>query len=315
MKSILATLIAIFALPILALAQDPAFSLPLSAPAHLNPALTGLQGHSNVRLSYRNQWPALSANYQTMYFASNFYLAKTNGVAGINFVYDNAGSTIKASRLSINYGQNFRLGEEFVIKPAIEVTYFSKVLDWENLTFGDMIDPRTGFVDTTTQQRTGGTVSGVDFSAGMVSYYKGAMVGFSARHLTEPNESLVNGNSPLPMHIAFQASYVIQFSDNGNFTLQPFFVSHLQGGFAMLELGLGAKFKQFFAFVGYRNKDSYVGGLGVQIKNFDVSYTYDLTVSQLTIATAGSHEVSLNWKFLKTRAPHDNFVKMRGFLF
>ena len=49
--------------------------------------------------------------------------------------------------------------------------------------------------------------------------------------------------------------------------------------------------------VWYRNKDAFIVLLGIQTDNFNFGYSYDVTVSKLTMATAGSHELSMMFKF------------------
>lgn len=39
------------------LAQDPHFSQWNSSKLTLNPSLTGANGHTNIDIAYRNQWP------------------------------------------------------------------------------------------------------------------------------------------------------------------------------------------------------------------------------------------------------------------
>ncbi|HRE96129.1 MAG TPA: type IX secretion system membrane protein PorP/SprF, partial [Flavobacteriales bacterium] len=88
-------------------------------------------------------------------------------------------------------------------------SYFQKSLDWSKLTFGDMIDPRRGFVYQTGDVPRGGSVGNMDFSAGILGFSENFYIGFSAHHLTEPNESLVTGTSPLPMKLSGHAGAVI----------------------------------------------------------------------------------------------------------
>ena len=46
----------------------------------------------------------------------------------------------------------------------------------------------------------------------------------------------------------------------------------------------------------YRFEDSFIALLGVQTDLFKMGYSYDLTTSQLTTETGGSHEVSLTFQ-------------------
>src|SRR6478736_4840674 len=65
-------------------AQDPQFSQFYAAPLYLNPALTGSTGQARAGLNYRNQWPAIDANFTSMsLYADVFIEDKRSGVGMI----------------------------------------------------------------------------------------------------------------------------------------------------------------------------------------------------------------------------------------
>jgi hypothetical protein len=45
-------------------AQDPQYSQFYAAPLYLNPAFAGATGQNRIGINYRNQWPAIDANFQ-----------------------------------------------------------------------------------------------------------------------------------------------------------------------------------------------------------------------------------------------------------
>jgi len=47
----------------------------------------------------------------------------------------------------------------------------------------------------------------------------------------------------------------------------------------------------------YRNPDSFIGLIGFQHGIFKFGYSYDITISRLSNATAGSHEISCGFQF------------------
>ena len=47
----------------------------------------------------------------------------------------------------------------------------------------------------------------------------------------------------------------------------------------------------------YRNKDSFITLIGIQSDNLKIGYSYDVTISKLANATAGSHELSFQINF------------------
>jgi len=63
--------------------QDPQFSQFYAAPLYLNPAFAGATNQNRVGLNYRNQWPAIDANFNTFSAFADFYIESKNSGVGI----------------------------------------------------------------------------------------------------------------------------------------------------------------------------------------------------------------------------------------
>src|SRR6201990_792280 len=64
-------------------AQDPQFSQFYAAPLYLNPAFAGSTNQARIGLNYRNQWPAIDANFTTFSAFADFYLEDYNSGVGV----------------------------------------------------------------------------------------------------------------------------------------------------------------------------------------------------------------------------------------
>ena len=64
-----------------------------------------------------------------------------------------------------------------------------------------------------------------------------------------------------------------------------------------MNLGLYAKKDVIVGGLWYRGNDSFIVLLGIEAGAAKIGYSYDVTVSKLTNATAGSHEISLGYTF------------------
>ena len=165
-----------------------------------------------------------------------------------------------------------------------------------------MIDARRGFVYQTNDVPNGnGKKTGIDFSGGALLFSKNFYFGVAAHHITEPDESLVIGDSPLPMKITGHAGGVIQL-DKSRYakikkTLSPNILFQKQGTFQHLNLGLYYSHGPLWTGVWYRNTDAFIVLVGVQTDYVKLGYSYDVTTSKLTLATAGSHEISFTMNF------------------
>ena len=189
--------------------------------------------------------------------------------------------------------------------------YYQKYLDWSKLTFGDMIDPRRGFIYQTGDVPRGtGRRGFFDASAGMVAYTKNFYAGLAVHHLNRPDESMILGQSRLPMRFTAHAGANIKIGNKGrysnNTSLMPNIIYQYQNGFQELSIGTYLKYENFTVGAWYRNKDAFILSFGVNTDNFRVGYSYDITVSKLGQGVSGgSHEVSLGFNLKCKKKPRD----------
>lgn len=282
-------------------AQDPEFTQFYSNPLYLNPAFAGTNNCPRVTLNYRNQWPGISGTFVTQSFSYDQNVRSLSGGLGLLVTNDQAAKTLSTIRASGIYSYQIKVTRQFSVRVGFEATFFQKKLDWSKLTFGDQIDPRRGFVYTTNDVPRGGRRTGVDFSAGVLGFSKNFYFGFAAHHVTEPDESLVQGDSPLPMKLTGHAGAVIALSESkyssNDAKISPNVLFRQQGSFQQLNLGLYVTKGPLWFGAWYRNADAFIVLLGLQTDLAKIGYSYDVTTSRLTLATAGSHEISFQLNF------------------
>jgi type IX secretion system PorP/SprF family membrane protein len=279
-------------------AQDPEFTQFYANPLYLNPALAGSNLCPRVCLNYRNEWPGISGTYVTTSASFDRYVYQIKGGVGLLVTSDRAGQgTLNTTNISGIYAYQWRPTRNISVNVGFKATYGQKALDWSKLTFGDQIDDRRGFIYNTNEIQGKSQKSFVDFSAGFVAFTKQFYVGFAADHLTQPDEGLI-GTSTLPMKFTGHAGIVIPIGDKSNETsISPNILYQQQQDFRQLNLGLYVTKGALVGGLWYRNGDSFIVLVGVQHGIFKVGYSYDVTISKLTNATAGSHEISIGMNF------------------
>lgn len=281
------------------MAQDPTFTQFYSNPVYLNPALAGSSGCPRVALNYRNQWPQLTGNFITYAAAYDTYAKNLSGGVGIMAMHDQQGQgTIQTSMIAGTYSYYLKVNRKFRIMFGGQAAYFQKYLDWNKLTFGDMIDPRRGFIyQTGDVPRGNGSHGFFDVSAGMVGFTKNFYFGVAAHHLNRPDESMILGDSRLPIRITGHMGANIKLGQRGryssNTTLMPNVIYQYQNGFQQFNIGAYLKYESFTIGAWYRNRDAFIVSLGITTEKFRIGYSYDLTVSQLGGVSGGSHEISM----------------------
>lgn len=177
-------------------------------------------------------------------------------------------------------------------------SWYQKSLDWDKLTFGDMIDPRRGFIYATGDVPRGGTRGFFDASAGIVIFNKRFFAGFATHHLNRPNESMIIGDSKLPMRFTGHMGAEIQLGTKSKYSnttsIMPNVIYQYQNGFQELSVGTYVKYGAFNAGAWYRNRDAFILSIGINTGKFKIGYSYDVTVSKLNNGVSGgSHEISM----------------------
>jgi type IX secretion system PorP/SprF family membrane protein len=289
-------------------AQDPEFTQFYANPLYLNPAFAGTNRCPRVAMNYRNQWPSLSGTFVTTSVSYDQHVETLQGGLGLMVMNDRAAqNTLNTFNVSGIYSYQQPISKKFSLKAGLQATYFQKSLDWSRLTFGDMIDPRKGFIYETADVPREGRINGVDFSAGVLGFSDKFYGGFAVHHLNEPNESLITGVSRLPMKFTVHAGAVIPIQKkrkDAQANISPNVLYRRQGEFQQLNLGMYVNKGPLVAGVwfrgllfGERYRDSFITTIGVQTDVIRIGYSYDVTISELTPSTGGSHEISMQILF------------------
>jgi type IX secretion system PorP/SprF family membrane protein len=277
-------------------AQDAEFTQFYANPLYLNPAFAGSNICPRICINYRNEWPGIAGTYVTTSASFDRFVYRIKSGIGVLVMNDQAGKgTLKTTNVSGIYSYQWRPNRNLSVNVGFKATYGQKTLDWSKLTFGDQIDERRGFVHTTNEVEGVSKKSYVDFSAGLVAFTKLFYIGFAADHLTQPDEALLSGGqSKLPMKFTGHAGAVIPIGDKSAETsISPNILYQQQQDFRQLNLGVYFTKGVMVGGLWYRNSDAFIVLVGVQKGAFKIGYSYDVTVSKLTNASAGSHELSL----------------------
>ena len=286
-----------------AYSQDPQFTQFYANPIYLNPAFAGSNGCPRIGMNHRNEWPNLTGNYVTYSVAYDQYFKNISGGIGVIGMHDQQGQgTILTSMLGLVYSYHLKVNRKFSMMFGARAAMFNKYVDWDKLTFGDMIDPRRGFIYATGDVPRGGSRYFFDASAGVVGYSKNFFFGFAAHHLNTPNESMIIGDSKLPMRFTGHMGAEIPLGKKSQYSngtsIMPNIVYQYQNGFQEINIGTYVKYGAFNVGAWFRNRDAFILAIGVNTGKFKLGYSYDVTVSKLNNGVSGgSHEISLGINF------------------
>ena len=280
------------------IAQDAQFTQFYANRLYLNPAFAGSERCPRVALNYRNEWPALNGQFVTYSASYDQYSGHLQGGVGLLVTYDNAGQgTLFTMDAAAIYAHQINLGRKWSVRAAVQAGIHQKSLNWDKLVFGDQISSKFGNIYTTGEVQPG-TVLVPDFGAGLLIYSETIFGGYSAHHITQPNEGF-GGESILPMKHTAHAGLIVPFNnDHHDSFISPNVVFQAKGDFRKINLGVFLEKGPAVVGLWYRNRDAFIVLLGIHMEAWTIGYTYDVTTSKLSIQNSnGSHEISFGMKF------------------
>lgn len=296
-------------------AQDPQLSQFYAAPLYLNPALTGNTYQDRIGLNYRQQWPGIGPGFQTYMVNYDHRSEPIHSGIGAYIMRDQAGSyALSFTQAALSYSYEARINRRKAIRAGIRLGYTMRSYDPSNLLFADQVirDNAPTSVEPTMLQ----DVSYFDASGGLMYFTEQFWCGISMNHLNQPQETFfLDGDAKLPVRTSLDVGY--RFAVDGKtfkrsqttMTLASHYKA--QGKWDQLDLGAYIDHKQIMWGMwyrglpalkayqpGYPNDDSVILMAGYETEyQLKLVYSYDVTVSKMTMKTGGAHEISLIYEW------------------
>ncbi|HQZ74026.1 MAG TPA: type IX secretion system membrane protein PorP/SprF [Chitinophagaceae bacterium] len=310
-------------LPVLA-QQKPHYTQYILNQYIVNPALTGIENYTDLKVSHRHQWVGIQDAPITSYLsvhgpigksdyrktATSFDLKGENprgkryweeytapephhGI-GLQVINDITGPLSNFS-LYGTYAYHLALSARTSLSAGFGVGFNRISLNADKLDFGDVIaDPAVFTSGILNKTR-------LDMMAGLYLYSADYFIGVSAQQVVPQKIDFSNGyirpkeGRTVP-HLFGTAGY--RFSLGDNFNLIPsLMVKYVDPLPVQVEGNLKLQYLDRLWIGGsYRHKDGYAGMMGLNVSNiFHVGYSYDYTTSRLNNFSKGTHEVLLGF--------------------
>ncbi len=306
---------------------DPHFSQYYAYPLWLNPALTGaIDGDYRVSGNYRNQWSNISNAFSTAGVSADFVTNKNLnfGVNILNQSAGNAGYNYLNAYASVAYtGIKFGVEGYQRLVLGLQAGILNRRFDPSKFQFGDQWNPITGYNPSNPTGEVLSRNSSLVFDAGAGAlYYDGdpsktinPFIGFSAFHLTRPEDPFVFGSKQkLPVRWAvhgglrFSLSDVIAITPNALYAKQNNQDEKMVGAYAQIKANT---FTDLLVGANYRFNDAISPFVGFHYQNMTLGVSYDANTSKLSnlARSANAFEISLSFIGRKSRQlPGENFI-------
>lgn len=300
--------------------QDLHFSQFMNSPLLTNPANTGFMPDGDYRFAanYRNQWGSVTAfPYKTMSAWADVQTLQNEestgwlGLGGV-ILRDVAGTSVLTSTKvygSVAYHQMINYSS--LVSLGFNVGRANKNINTTNLTFPSQWNGK--FFDAghsaTAPKLDANNINYLDMQVGMnYAYFPNDNVyvnaGVSAMHVNRPKETFFGSESGVDNSVPVRYTGFLNgsFKINDRVILNPNIYASLQAKSYEIVGGLNAHYnlsgdgeKILIAGAYYRHNDAVIPMVGVGLKDYTFTFTYDVTISDLNKfnASRGGLELSL----------------------
>jgi type IX secretion system PorP/SprF family membrane protein len=288
----------------------------------LNPALSGIENYTDVKMSARNQWIGLDGAPKTFYFSihgplgkkdykttatsfdmpgenprgtaywENYTASEAHHGIGFSMVSDRTGLYSRFNA-DVSYAYHMGLSPRTNLAAGFSGGISKTGYDRSKSTPVDPNDPALG---------GNGNVFKIvpDLNAGIWLYSADYFVGIAAQQILGQSVSFsdnTNGSKLMP-HLFGTMGYRFTCSEDVN-VLPSIMVKYVPS-IALapqLDVNLKIQYRDLFWLGGScRLKDGYAAMIGVNLGNsINLGYSYDLTTSHLNTVSSGTHEIVLGF--------------------
>jgi len=281
--------------------QMPFFSQYTLNHYAINPAATGINDELPVAFSYRKQWASFPQSPSVEYLSGHMKVYKAMG-AGAKITNYIAGP-LRKTGLELTYSYHFVLKEGVNLSLGLSPLLYQFHLDKSDMNIENKDDAvfmgnEKMFV--------------IDAIFGTYLYGENYFAGFSVPQLFNRNVDLKSDKilqEKQVRHYYLHGGY--KFKINGDYTIEPSLLFKImESGLYQIDINAMAEYKKMVSLgLSYRTHDAIVIQVSYKYKEFQIGYSYDITTSDLNVASSGSHEIILIYNFPNFLVKADTYKK------
>lgn len=263
--------------------QEPSYGPDYQTTLISNPALTGIEGNGNIRLSYRNLYPGNGFDLHSVCLSYDGYFPSLHGGAGF-FLSDNyLGGIVNDLKGGLSYAYFFRASRDLYFSAGLSASFYNRGLRTGGAVLPDQIDPLRGSVLPAGEVLTSGGKTIFDLGTGFMIISGRFFGGISVSHLTETDLSRTDMiESRLNRTLLILAAHDFDINTVKNLKIRPAGKLELQKGF--ISLGAGAVFESKYLsinsllFTDNLNNIDIQTGFAVNSGTFVIFYNYRFNI-------------------------------------
>jgi len=291
----------------------------------INPAISGIENYTDIKLSHRHQWVGVQDAPVTTYLTihkpigkkddrttatsvempdenprgksywADYESAKPHHGIGLKIINDRAGPLNRFGGY-LSYAYHVGISAKTSIAAGFEAGIRDISLNRSKLNFGaaNPIDPAVYNSSEINQLKP-------DFGAGIWVYSANYFIGFSVQQLIP--QKIYYSDDHLKLDAAINTPHFFAtagyrfFLDDDISVLPSVMLKYIQPVSPQLDINLKMQYRDILWIGGsYRTEDSFAAMLGMNVSSaFNISYAYDYTISSLNTVSKGTHEIVLGF--------------------
>ena len=289
----------------------------------LNPALTGIENYTDVKISHRHQWVGISDAPVTTYLtihgplgksddretATSFHkpgenprgknyweeysAAKPHHGIGLVVLNDRTGPLNRFSGY-VTYAYHVGISPKTTLAAGFAAGISNLSIDRSKLFFDVPVDPAVYSSKEINSIRP-------DFNAGLWLYSSDYFLGIAAQQIIPEKIAFVENTVGVQQgryvpHLFITGGY--RFLIDEDFNLVPsVMVKYVKPLPIQADLNLKLQYQDLLWFgTGFRTYDGFSAMAGINISNtLNIGYSYDLTTSRLNTISRGTHEILIGF--------------------
>ena len=286
----------------------------------LNPALSGIENYTDVKLSARDQWIGLNGAPRTVYFSIHGPIGKKDYKSTATS-FDMEGENPRGRSYWEDYtasdphhGIGFsvisdRTGLYQHVTADVSYAYHIGISAQTNIALGfsggfaqvSYDRSKATPVDPNDPALSNGDIHRIvpDLNAGIWVYSADYFIGFAAQQVLPQNIEFggTSGFKLIP-HYFISTGYRFLLTDDIN-ALPSIMIKCIPDAPNKTQFDVNLKMQyrdQVWVGCSYRLEDGYAAMVGMKVgKNFNVGYSYDFTTTDLNTVSRGTHEIILGF--------------------
>lgn len=312
-------------------AQDFHLTQYDAAPQNLNPSMTGMfDGYFRVHAHYRTQWAAVASNpFQTMEIAYDMPLKNNFSIGGqvMDYTAGAGNYNVFSFEASGAYDKGLDKKDVHHLSFGLQAGIIQKSIDLSKLSWGNQYTYANGggFDNTQSsgeQYTDRQSLIIPDVTAGLTYYYAkeeariNPFLGFSAAHLTQPNETFFSNGNKLPIKYIIHGGCRVSLTEKIQLLPKFFLMNQLNDKETTMSLFVNYYLSQSDAFIIFgptfrlsgplskkktyesMEKDAAAIELGLKYGRYTYRVSYDINTSSLNPYSNGRGGLELSVTYI-----------------